>query len=241
MPSGDILSGQRIANELRTASTSIPGMRDFLDSLRRQPRVSALPSSYVSVRQDIEEECRRIFRGLSNLKKNGLRIENDDRDYPWVERFHALFCFYLILTYRTGCNPRRLLHVLGLNPTFSVHVGNHMLHRDCPSMGLVVECGLTEENCFGDDIFPVRIQNAHLRRVSESGDPFEAYPEFQDLFLKLHLPNFLMHGGKVLLVLGRIAFGKLREELGLRKVELGRSLNHLEIYYETVSPFETLD
>jgi len=111
-----------------------------------------------------------------------------------------------------------------------------MLHKDCPSMGLVVNCGFMEKNCFGTDIFPVRIQNSHLIKVSATRrDPFKAYCEFKKLFLEGHLPNVLEYGGKVILVFGRRAFEMLRKKLSLRKVGLGRNLDHLKIYCEMVS------
>jgi hypothetical protein len=139
------------------------------------------------------------------------------------------------IDFRASGNPSRLLHVLGLNPTFTMHVGDRILHQDCPCMGLVVECGFTERNCFGADIFPVRIQNGYLQDNSDNGDPFEAYPEFMELFLSRHLPNFLRFGGQVLLVLGKTSFESLKQTLPLRKVELDESVNHLEIYCEMVS------
>jgi hypothetical protein len=101
-------------------------------------------------------------------------------------------------------------------------------------MSTVVDCGFTDKNCFGTDIFPVRIQNSHLRNVSMRRNPFEAYPQFKGLFLKDHLGNVLKYGGKVLLVFGNIAFEAMRVVLRLKEVELRSRLGHLKIYCQMV-------
>jgi len=74
---------------------------------------------------------------------------------------------------RASGNPRKLLHILGLNSTFTMHVATRMLHPDCPCMGLVVDCSFTEENSYRSCKWWCRYSR-HLLctyiRIHEQGD-----------------------------------------------------------------------
>src|SRR5436190_8903598 len=113
-----------------------------------------------------------------------------------------------VYTFRSSGDACSLLHVLGINPTFScdIHSTYGMLDPDCPSMGNVVQCGLTGDNCYGTDLFPLHVDTGFLEKTDR---PFEDFPQFQDLFLSLHLDSFLNTGGKVLLVFGDSAFDEV--------------------------------
>src|SRR5277367_5596649 len=99
-----------------------------------------------------------------------------------------------------------------------------MLHPSCPSMGMVWNSGFTEQNCFGVDIFPLRV---HLD-PSLSGNPFEIYPEFEEIFLGRHLSNFLEVGGDVLLVFGWNAMNSILDSgRTVESLDFGEENSHL--------------
>ena len=95
-------------------------------------------------------------------------------------------------------------------------------------MRMMLDCGFTDQNCFGVDIFPLRVF-----LDSRSDNPFDIYPQLADVFLGRHLSNFLKVGGDVLLVLGWAAMESI---LGsgriLDKLDLGLENSHLHIYVE---------
>jgi hypothetical protein len=101
-------------------------------------------------------------------------------------------------------------------------------------MGPVLDCGFNEQNCFGVDIFPLRVN----LDPSLSNNPFEIYPELADVFLGRHLSNFLKVGGDVLLVFGWAAMesilnsGRIIDEL-----DLGVENSHLHIYVEMLGVY----
>ena len=101
-------------------------------------------------------------------------------------------------------------------------------------MGPVLECGFNEQNCFGVDIFPLRVN----LDPSLSNNPFEIYPEFNDVFLRRHLSNFLDVGGDVLLVFGRVAMNEiLNSGRTIKKLDLGVENSHLRIYIEMLGVY----
>ena len=106
-----------------------------------------------------------------------------------------------------------------------------MLDPDCPSMGNVVRCGLTGDNCYGTDLFPLHVDTGFLEKTDR---PFEDFPQFQDLFLSLHLDSFLNTGGKVLLVFGDSAFDEVAGCLDLNDIGLSNPKDDLRIFWEGV-------
>jgi hypothetical protein len=125
------------------------------------------------------------------------------------------------------------LHVLGINPTFSqeIHSRYGMLDPDCPSMGLVVDCGLTGDKCYGTDLFPLHVDIDYLQATDR---PFDDFPQFEHLFLSRHLDSFLNIGGKVLLVFGGSAFDTLASRLRLKDIKLSDPYDDLCIFWEKV-------
>lgn len=105
-----------------------------------------------------------------------------------------------------------------------------MLDPQCPTMGMVTECGFTERNCFGTDIFPLHFD---LNR-DYTDNPFHVFGEFKWLFMKKHVPGFLKLGGDVLLVFGDVAFDILYSYRRLQFESLGKDNEHLNIYTERV-------
>jgi hypothetical protein len=98
-------------------------------------------------------------------------------------------------------------------------------------MGKVVRCGLTGDNCYGTDLFPMHVD---IRNLEATDRPFEQFPQFEELFLSDNLESFLNMGGKVLLVFGESAFGELEERLDLNDINLSDPEDDLRIYWEKV-------
>jgi hypothetical protein len=137
------------------------------------------------------------------------------------------------MPFRSSGDPCSPLQLLAINPTFSVdvHSSNGMLDPQCPSMGEIVQCGLTSEKCFGTDLFPLRV-NLNYLKVTDR--PFDGFPEFKELFLNRHLSSFLDIGGKVLLVFGLSSFEALEDRLKLKSIELHEPDDGLRIFWEKV-------
>jgi hypothetical protein len=111
-----------------------------------------------------------------------------------------------------------------------------MLDHECPTMRMVRECGFTERNCFGTDIFPLHFElNTDYKK-----NPFDVFGEFEWLFIEKRLPNFLRLGGDILLVFGEVAFKTLDSCLTLDLERLGRDNNHLSVYTELVSLIQSV-
>ena len=106
-----------------------------------------------------------------------------------------------------------------------------MLNPSCPSMSRVVECGLTHENCYGTDLFPLHV---NIDRLEATDKPFDEFPEFKDLFLNRHLSNFLAIGGKVVLIFGSTALEMVVQQLKLRKIHLPDHDDNVCIFWEKV-------
>ena len=105
-----------------------------------------------------------------------------------------------------------------------------MLDPECPTMRMVTECGFTERNCFGTDIFPLHFD----LNTDYKDNPFHVFGEFKWLFMKKRLPNFLALGGDVLLVFGNVAFEILDSYRKLNLERLGEDNEHLRVYTELV-------
>jgi hypothetical protein len=144
--------------------------------------------------------------------------------------FFSNFC-------RASGDPLARLHILALNPTFSIDPDSEMLHPECPSMGMVLECGLNSGNCFATDIFPLRFN----LDTEYCDDPFFVFPEFKWVFLKRYLPNFLKFGGEALLIFGNSAFDTFASVRRLEEEDLGAENAHLEVYTERVIIWFTSD
>ena len=122
------------------------------------------------------------------------------------------------------------LHILAQNPTFSTYPDHDTLHAACPTMGLVGECGFTRDIVFATDVFPLRITFDVMY-----SDPFEVFPEYENLFLAERLPHILGWTGVVLLLFGATAYEKadaLRKRSCLDWDEQ-MALEHLDVYLET--------
>lgn len=135
-------------------------------------------------------------------------------------------CRYSVLMVRPSGDVFAKLYVVGLNPTFATDIEPTMLNPDCPSMGPVIQCGFNERNCFGVDIFPLRI---HLNPDHWS-NPVESFPDFEEVFLSRHISNVLKFGGRVILALGKEVFQILL--LGLQRVGLDSENSHLKVYVQ---------
>jgi len=104
-----------------------------------------------------------------------------------------------------------------------------MLHEDCPTIGMVVECGFNRGDTFATDIFPMRISFD-----PKYSDPFGIFPEFVDFFLTQRLAHILQGTGAVLLLLGCIAFDNAKVlSLPNHAWEKQDAFEHLHIYLET--------
>jgi len=104
-----------------------------------------------------------------------------------------------------------------------------MLHEDCPTMGLVVQCGFTRDIVFTTDLFPLRITFD-----VEYSDPFIIFPEYKNLFLAQRLSQILGITGVVLLLFGAVAFKKadaLRGQSSSWDEQI--AFGHLNVYLET--------
>jgi hypothetical protein len=139
----------------------------------------------------------------------------------------------VLILCRPSGNPCKSLHVLGINPTFSVDPMSPfgMLNPSSPSMGLVVKCGLTHENCYGTDLFPLHV---NIDRLEVKDKPFNEFPKFENLFLSRYLQNFLGIGGKVVLVFGSSALDTLTQHFKARKIHLADQDDNLCILWEKV-------
>ena len=131
--------------------------------------------------------------------------------------------------HRSSGFPSSNLHIIAQNPTFSTHPDDDMLHEDCPTMGLVVQCGFTRDIVFTTDLFPLRITFD-----VEYSDPFIIFPEYKNLFLAQRLSQILGITGVVLLLFGAVAFKKadaLRGQSSSWDEQI--AFGHLNVYLET--------
>lgn len=97
-------------------------------------------------------------------------------------------------------------------------------------MGLVVECGFTRDIAFATDFFPLRITFDVIY-----SDPFDVFPQYENLFLAERLPHILGGTGVVLLLFGVTAYKKadaLRNRSFLNWDEQ-MAFERLNIYLET--------
>ena len=99
-------------------------------------------------------------------------------------------------------------------------------------MGEVVRCGLDSGNCYGTDLFPLRVNINSLTTGTDR--PFDAFPEYKELFMTQHLSSFLDIGGKVLLVFGLSAFEALEGQLQLKDIRLSDDDDDLRVFWERV-------
>ena len=201
-----IRQGFALFRKLETAANHWPGLQSFLNNLRNNGTDSeqeAQRANYVKLRDEIDAAAHEIYKELEDYKKRALS-EEGNLVYPGLVPYQRALIL-LLMSFRSSGDPCSPLQVLGVNPTFSVdvHSSYGMLDPQCPSMGEVVQCGLTSEKCYGTDVFPLRI---NINYLNVTDRPFDDFPEFKELFLDRHLSSFLDIGGKVLLVFGLTCF-----------------------------------
>lgn len=229
-----IRQGSTPFQELKKAAKSWPGLETFLNNLTNDGTDSeqgARRANFVQLRNEIDDAAHDIYDRLDHYKKRALS-EEGNLVYPGLMRYQNA-PIILLIHFRSSGDPCSPLHILAINPTFSVDVHSPygILDPKCPSMGEVVQSGLTSEKCFGTDLFPLRVNIDYLEVTDR---PFDGFPEFTDLFLHRHLSSFLEIGGKVLLVFGRSCFKALEDHLKLKSIELDGSNDGLRIYWEEV-------
>ena len=97
-------------------------------------------------------------------------------------------------------------------------------------MGMVVNCGFTRNRVFATDSFPLRV-----RYNGDNSNPFDQFPEYENLFVGERLAHILEGTGVVLLLFGVVAFRKaedVRQQLGLNW-EQQFHFGDLNVYLET--------
>jgi len=196
-------TGEELVDIFRAAKWKV--LQSYLPRLRERQFRNIQPD-------DFSREVDKVFQSLPSGKQQWLKMPNG--------------CFPGLA--RSSGDTSSNLWMLGQNPTTSTDPSCDMLHENCPTMGLVVQCGFNRKNTFGTDVFPLRINFD----TPDYNDPFCLFSEFEDLFICNRFCKLTDEEGIVFLVFGKTPFSVMNGVLG-ETLEPQFGFKDIEVYLET--------